>query len=93
MKLTLSVLKADVGSIGGHTKPSERMLDTVRQAADAGIRSGLDRPVTQWSGFPRNVQPQEHSEIRWFSINEALQLDLALPDYPKLFRTMELRYC
>ena len=34
--------------------------------------------VTKWSGFPRNVQPQEHSEIRCFSINEALQLDLAL---------------
>ncbi len=41
MKLTLSVLKADVGSIGGHTKPSERMLDTVRKAADDAIKSGL----------------------------------------------------
>ena len=49
--------------------------------------------VTQWTGFPRSVQPQEHSEIRWFSINEALQLDLALPDYPDLFRTMERRHC
>ncbi len=49
--------------------------------------------VTQWIGFPRNVQPQEHTEIRWFSINEALQLDLALPDYPDLFRTMERNHC
>ena len=31
MRMTLSVIKADVGSIGGHTKPSERMLDDVRQ--------------------------------------------------------------
>lgn len=30
MRLTLSVLKADVGSIGGHTKPSQEMMDTVR---------------------------------------------------------------
>ncbi len=30
MKLTLSVIKADVGSIGGHTQPSERMLETAR---------------------------------------------------------------
>ena len=41
MKLTLSVLKADVGSIGGHTKPSERMMDSVRQAVDDAIKSGL----------------------------------------------------
>ncbi|PIP73826.1 MAG: fructose 1,6-bisphosphatase [Candidatus Lloydbacteria bacterium CG22_combo_CG10-13_8_21_14_all_47_15] len=28
-KITLSVIKADVGSIGGHTKPSDRMLSVV----------------------------------------------------------------
>jgi fructose 1,6-bisphosphatase len=28
--VTLSVIKADVGSIGGHTKPSEPMLEAVR---------------------------------------------------------------
>jgi fructose 1,6-bisphosphate aldolase/phosphatase len=28
-KITLSVIKADVGSIGGHIKPSEKMLETV----------------------------------------------------------------
>ena len=30
MKLTLSVIKADIGSIGGHIQPSERLLETVR---------------------------------------------------------------
>lgn len=30
MRLTLSVIKADIGSIGGHIQPSERLLDTVR---------------------------------------------------------------
>jgi fructose 1,6-bisphosphate aldolase/phosphatase len=29
MKLTLSVIKADVGSIGGHLRPSKRLLQTV----------------------------------------------------------------
>lgn len=41
MKVTLSVIKADVGSIGGHTKPSERMLQAIgeaMQAACAGQR-------------------------------------------------------
>jgi fructose 1,6-bisphosphate aldolase/phosphatase len=30
MKVTLSIIKADVGSIGGHTKPSDSMLEGVR---------------------------------------------------------------
>ncbi len=41
MKLTLSVLKADVGSIGGHTKPSAKMLASVRQAVTEAIKKGL----------------------------------------------------
>ena len=31
MKITISILKADVGSIGGHTKPSDHMMDGVRK--------------------------------------------------------------
>ncbi|MGH9779603.1 MAG: fructose 1,6-bisphosphatase, partial [Candidatus Acidiferrales bacterium] len=27
MKVTFSVIKADVGSIGGHTRPSDAMMD------------------------------------------------------------------
>jgi fructose 1,6-bisphosphate aldolase/phosphatase len=30
MKLTLSVIKADIGSIGGHICPSQRLVETVR---------------------------------------------------------------
>jgi fructose 1,6-bisphosphate aldolase/phosphatase len=30
MKITLSVIKADIGSIGGHIAPSQRLLDAVR---------------------------------------------------------------
>ena len=41
MKLTISVLKADVGSIGGHTKPSQRMMDATEQAVADAISSGL----------------------------------------------------
>ena len=41
MKLTLSILKADVGSIGGHTKPSDRMLDAVRSDAADAVKRGL----------------------------------------------------
>ena len=30
MKLTISVIKADIGSIGGHIQPSQRLLEAVR---------------------------------------------------------------
>ena len=29
MKITLSVIKADIGSIGGHLAPSSKVLDSV----------------------------------------------------------------
>jgi fructose 1,6-bisphosphate aldolase/phosphatase len=31
MKITLSVIKADVGGVGGHTRPSDALLDAVRK--------------------------------------------------------------
>lgn len=34
MKVTLSVIKADIGSIGGHIAPSQKLLDTVRNHVD-----------------------------------------------------------
>ena len=41
MKLTISVLKADVGSIGGHTKPSEAMMQTLRGEIQGAVNRGL----------------------------------------------------
>jgi fructose 1,6-bisphosphate aldolase/phosphatase len=41
MRITLSVIKADVGSIGGHTKPSKRMLQAVRDEVAGAVETGL----------------------------------------------------
>jgi fructose 1,6-bisphosphate aldolase/phosphatase len=41
MKITLSILKADVGSVGGHTKPTEPMMDSVREEVRSAIAKGL----------------------------------------------------
>lgn len=41
MKLTLSVIKADVGSIGGHTKPSEQMLELARERIQNAVAEKL----------------------------------------------------
>ena len=41
MRITLSVIKADVGSIGGHTQPSERMMESVREEVAGAIGRSL----------------------------------------------------
>jgi fructose 1,6-bisphosphate aldolase/phosphatase len=41
VRLTISVIKADVGSIGGHTKPSQRMLDSASLRIRDAIKTGL----------------------------------------------------
>ncbi len=39
--LTLSAIKADVGSVGGHTRPSERMMEAARSALQAATQQGM----------------------------------------------------
>ncbi len=41
--------------------------------------------VLAWSGIPVNQQPDEHTTIGWFSLDQAVQLELAHPAYPQLF--------
>ena len=43
--------------------------------------------VTDWAGEPRLRGP-EHSELRWLSLEQALILPLAHPEYPALFRSV-----
>ena len=40
MRMTLSLIKADVGSIGGHTQPSEDMMTAVRDRIHGAVRDG-----------------------------------------------------
>ena len=41
MKITLSIIKADVGSIGGHTMPSKKMMDAVCEEVSISQKTGL----------------------------------------------------
>ncbi len=34
MKITVSVIKADVGGVGGHTRPSDRLLEAVKKTVE-----------------------------------------------------------
>ncbi|HLZ24115.1 MAG TPA: NUDIX domain-containing protein [Ktedonobacterales bacterium] len=42
--------------------------------------------VTQWDGEPRNLLPDEHDAIAWFTLEDAAKLTLAHADYPRIFR-------
>ena len=42
--------------------------------------------VTDWTGVPHNRAPEEHSEISWFTVEDACRLALAHPAYPALLR-------
>lgn len=41
MKLTLSLIKADVGSVGGHTKPIEPMMKVVRETVGQALKDKI----------------------------------------------------
>jgi 8-oxo-dGTP diphosphatase len=42
--------------------------------------------VTQWDGEPRNLQPDEHDAVAWFTVDDAAKLTLAHAEYPRVFR-------
>ena len=45
MRITVSVIKADIGGIGGHTKPSEGLLDAVRNSVENSADLLLDHYI------------------------------------------------
>ena len=47
MKITLSVIKADVGGVGGHTKPSDGLLDAVKKT----IKDSGDLLIDHYIGY------------------------------------------
>ena len=47
MNVTLSVIKADVGSVGGHTKPTPKMMQAAKNAVAQAIEKGL---LIGWHG-------------------------------------------
>ena len=47
MKITVSVIKADVGGVGGHTRPSDALLDAVRKT----IKNSADLLIDQYIGY------------------------------------------
>lgn len=44
--------------------------------------------VTKWSGTPENIADEEHSEVHWVGIADALHLKLADPKYREIFESL-----
>lgn len=42
--------------------------------------------VEDWVGDIVNAAPDEHDDMGWFSLNQAMSLHLADPEYPALFQ-------
>jgi len=83
VKLTLSVLKADVGSIGGHTKPSEKQLAAVRATmAEAQSRLGIIDYLVTYTGddiaitstHTRGVNDTEIHGLAWNAFQAATRV-------------------
>ena len=71
----------------GITPTTWRYLETVSLPPDASADQVTVHLylVTAWSGTPANLQLEEHSTIGWFSLEQAVQLELAHPAYPGIF--------
>jgi hypothetical protein len=41
--------------------------------------------VTRWRGKPRNLLPDEHEGLAWFTLEDTTRLTLAHAEYPRLF--------
>jgi 8-oxo-dGTP diphosphatase len=65
-------------------------IEPRRQLVTTGLHLSLWR-IDSWVGEPVNAAPEEHDEIRWFEVNEALTLPLAHATYPKLLKELSTR--
>lgn len=83
MKVTLSVIKADIGAIGGHTKPSKLLIDNVRKYINnEGLDTGLimDSYVSHTGddiailmAHKRGADNREIHELAWNAFREGTE--------------------
>lgn len=89
-------LARELGEELGVTPTDWREL-TVLRAPAMSSHMALESPtmlslhvflVTTWRGEPRNLQPDEHDAIAWFTTSDVAGLTLAHTSYPALFRSV-----
>ena len=81
MKITVSVIKADVGGIGGHTRPSDGILDAVRKT----IADSKDLLIDSYIGYceddvhivmthTKGTDNQQIHELAWKAFEAGTQV-------------------
>ncbi|MCH8974970.1 MAG: fructose 1,6-bisphosphatase [Thaumarchaeota archaeon] len=81
MKITVSVIKADVGGVGGHTLPSDGLLDAVKKT----IKNAGDLLIDHYIGFcgddihilmthTKGKDSKEIHQLAWTAFEEATRV-------------------
>ena len=81
MKITVSVIKADVGGVGGHTRPSDGLLDAVRKT----IKGAGDMLIDHYIGYcgddihilmthTKGTDNEEIHKLAWTAFEEATEV-------------------
>ncbi len=78
MKTTLSVIKADIGSIGGHLKPSKKLLENVQEHVKSNINQLITDAYVGFTGddifiLMSHQQGVENEKIHQLAWNAFLQ--------------------
>lgn len=82
MKTTISAIKADVGSIGGHIRPSQRLLDAVRSFLEEHKRGLLIDYKVSFTGddvailctHERGVNDEQVHKLAWDAFWEGAEV-------------------
>ena len=89
MKLTISVLKADIGSPGGHTKPAEQVLAAVRATVGRAQGSLLVDHMITYTGddiaiimtHDRGANDERVHQLAWSAFQEGTAVAQRRGDY------------
>jgi len=89
VKLTLSVLKADIGSPGGHTKPADRVIDAVRATVRHAEGNLLIDHMITYTGddiaiittHERGANDTRVHQLAWSAFQEGTRVAQARGDY------------
>ena len=81
MKITISAIKADVGGVGGHTRPSDGLLDAVRKT----IKNNGDLLIDHYIGYcgddvhiimthTKGVDNKDIHQLAWTAFEEGTKV-------------------